>query len=342
MLRGAVVGCGFFAANHLHVWNQVDGASLVAVCDRDVDKAAGAAATFGIPRHYTDAAAMLAAEELDFVDIVTTMETHRQLVELAARHGVPAICQKPFAPTMADAQAMVAACDAAGVALMVHENFRWQTPLLAVRAALDSGVLGRPYFGRVSFRTGYDVYGNQPYLAEVDRFILLDMGAHVLDLARWLLGEVERLSCRTAQVKPGIAGEDAATMLCNHIGGAASVVDCSYAVRHQPDAFPETSVEIDGDAGSLRLTPGYKLTISTAAGSRTDDVAPGCPAWAERPWNLVQESVLHIQQHWIDCLTAGRQPATSGHDNLRTMALVEAAYAAAAAGETIVPEPIGP
>ena len=184
MLRGALIGCGFFAQNHLHAWGDVDGATLVAVCDVDGSKAQRAAGMFGIARHYIDAAAMFAAEELDFVDIVTTMETHRALVELAARNGVPTICQKPFAPTMADARVMVAACEAAGVALMVHENFRWQTPLRAVRAVLDSGVIGRPYFARVSFRTGYDVYANQPYLATVDRFILLDMGVHVLDVAR--------------------------------------------------------------------------------------------------------------------------------------------------------------
>ena len=189
MVRGALIGCGFFAQNHLHAWGDVDGATLVAVCDVDGAKAQAAAAMFGIAGHHTDAAAMFAAEKLDFVDIVTTMETHRALVELAARHRVPTICQKPFAPTMADARAMVAACEVAGVALMVHENFRWQTPLLAVRAVLDSGVIGRPYFARVSFRTGYDVYANQPYLATADRFILLDMGVHVLDVARWLMGE---------------------------------------------------------------------------------------------------------------------------------------------------------
>ena len=342
MVRGALIGCGFFAQNHLHAWGDVDGATLVAVCDVDGAKAQAAAAMFGIAGHHTDAAAMFAAEKLDFVDIVTTMETHRALVELAARHRVPTICQKPFAPTMADARAMVAACEVAGVALMVHENFRWQTPLLAVRAVLDSGVIGRPYFARVSFRTGYDVYANQPYLATADRFILLDMGVHVLDVARWLMGEVERLTCRTARVKPGIAGEDAATMLCGHAGGGASIVDCSYATRAQPDPFPATLIEIDGAAGSIRLAPGYAMTVSTANGSETRNVAPGRPRWAERPWHLAQESVVHIQQHWVDCLHTGTAPATSGHDNLRTVALVEAAYASAASGEAVVPEPAGP
>ncbi len=342
MLRGGLIGCGFFARNHLYAWGDVEGAEIVAVCDRDADKAASAAATFGIPRHYRDGGAMLEGEALDFVDIVTTMESHRGLVELTAHHRLPTICQKPFAPTLDDARAMVAACETAGVPLMVHENFRWQTPLRAVRDVVDSGAIGAPFFGRVSFRTGYDVYAGQPYLATVERFALLDMGVHLLDVARWLMGEVGRLSCRTASVKPGIAGEDAATILCGHVDGGASIVDMSYATRAEPDAFPQTIVEIDGAAGSIRLSPGYAMTVSTADGSETSDVAPGCPAWAEPPWHLAQESVVRIQQHWVDCLRAGREPATSGRDNLKTLALVEAAYASAASGDAVVPERIGP
>src|SRR3546814_15009891 len=82
---------------------------------------------------------MLAAERLDFVDIATTPPSHRALVELAARHGVPVICQKPLAATLADAEAMIAACAAAGVAMMVHENFRWQAPIRAPKAVIDEG-----------------------------------------------------------------------------------------------------------------------------------------------------------------------------------------------------------
>ena len=133
ILNGAVIGCGFFAQNHLHAWNDIADVRLAAVCDLDPDKARAAAELTGATRHYSDAEAMFGSEKLDFVDIATTMPSHRMLVEMAAAHGVPAICQKPFAPTIEDCRAMVAACETAGVALMVHENFRFQTPLMAVR-----------------------------------------------------------------------------------------------------------------------------------------------------------------------------------------------------------------
>jgi D-apiose dehydrogenase len=336
-LRGGLVGCGFFARNHLHAWGDVEGAGLVAVCDRDRAKAEAAARNFGIASVYDDAAAMLAAERLDFVDIATTMTTHRPLVELAARHRVPAICQKPFAPTLADCVAMVDACTAAGVPLMVHENFRFQTPLLAVQEVVRSGRLGRIYFGRVSFRTGYDVYAGQPYLADEERFILLDLGVHVLDVARVLMGEIDRLACVTASVRVGLKGEDSCTILTLHAEGGACVVDASYASRQDPDPFPETLIELDGAEGTLRLARGFALTVVDRTGTERRDVSPPLLPWAQRPWHGPQESVLNTQQHFIDSLRGGREPATSGADNLKTFAACEAAYESAATGEMVVP-----
>jgi D-apiose dehydrogenase len=124
-LRAGLIGCGFFAQNHLHAWRDIADVELAVVCDLDGAKAKRAAQEFGAPHYGTDAESMLESERIDFVDIVTTMPSHRPLIELAAKHKVPAIVQKPFGPTIEDCRAMVAACRSAGVRLMVHENFRF-------------------------------------------------------------------------------------------------------------------------------------------------------------------------------------------------------------------------
>ncbi len=338
-LRAGVIGCGFFAQNHLHAWRDLaaDGVELAAVCDLDDAKAAAAARTFGASRHYTDVRLMLEAETLDFVDVVTTMPGHRALVELAAAHRVPVIVQKPFAPTIADCRAMVEACAAAGVPLMVHENFRFQTPIIAVRDVLAQGTIGRPFFARISWRTGYDIYAGQPYLAEEERFIILDLVIHLLDVARFLFGEVGRLVCRTASIRPGIRGEDCATLLLEQEGGLTCIVDATYQAPQDPDPFPETTIEIDGAAGTLRLRPGHTLSVTTRDRSEHRDVAPALLPWASRPWHGIQESVLTTQRHWVKCLRQGVEPQTSGADNLKTFALCEAAYASAASGDPVTP-----
>ncbi|MER8749655.1 Gfo/Idh/MocA family oxidoreductase [Mesorhizobium sp. M1050] len=334
-LRGALIGCGFFAVNQMHAWRDIAGASIVAICDRDPERLRIVGDQFGIAKRYIDAAEMFAGESLDFVDIATTAPSHRPLVEMAAAHRVPAICQKPFAPTLADAKAMVRACTDAGVPLMVHENFRWQSAIQAVRAVLDSGEIGTPFFGRISFRSAYDVFSGQPYLATGKRFIIEDLGIHILDIARFLLGDVSTITTRTARINQAIAGEDVATMLMDHVSGAISVVDCSYATKLATEPFPETLIEIDGSDGTIRLAQGYRLTVTGKNGTAVTDVSPPLLPWTSRPWHNIQESVVAIQQHWVDCLAKGIEPATSGADNLKTFALVEAAYAGAVSRQPV-------
>jgi D-apiose dehydrogenase len=275
---------------------------------------------------------MFAAGGFDFVDIATTVQSHLPLLSMAAAHGVPVICQKPFALNIANAKSMVEACRKAGVPLMVHENFRFQPPIQAVRKALNSGEIGEPFWGRFSFRSAYDVFSGQPYLATGRRFIIEDLGIHVLDIARCMMGDVASLTARTKRVNPAIAGEDVATILMDHESGATSIVDCSYATRLSKEPFPETLIELDGTEGTIRLHQGYRLEVNGKRGHRIDDVSPPLLSWASRPWHNIQESVLTIQQHWIGCLKSGAEPATSGADNLKTFALVEAAYQSAAGG----------
>lgn len=334
-LNGALIGCGFFAINQMHAWNDVSGAKIVAICDRDSQRLQIVGDQFGIERRYTDANDLFADGDIDFVDIATTVSSHRALVELAAAHKLPTICQKPFAKTLDDAKAMVKACKDAGIPLMIHENFRWQSPIQAVRKALDSGIIGSPFWGRFSFRSGFDVFAGQPYLAEGERFIVEDLGIHTLDIARFILGDVTSLVARTKRVNPKIKGEDVATILMDHENGATSVVDVSYATKLEPDPFPETLIELDGTDGSIRLHSGYRLEVSTPAGTAVSDVSPQLLPWASRPWHNIQESVFAIQQHWVEKLISGEEPATSGADNLKTFALVEAAYKSAASGDRV-------
>jgi D-apiose dehydrogenase len=334
-LRGALIGCGFFAVNHMHAWRDVPGVTIAAICDTDPARLKAMGEQFGIERRYDAAAALVAQEKLDFVDIATTVRSHRRLVELVARHGIAVICQKPFAPNLEDAHAMVAACEQAGVPLMVHENFRWQSPIQAAAKVIRSGEIGEVYWGRVSFRSTYDVYSGQPYLAEGNRFIIEDLGIHSLDVARYLFGEATRITTRTRRINPAIRGEDVATMLLDHAGGVTSIVDCSYATLLETEAFPQTLLEVDGSGGTLRLSAGYGMTVTTPAGSRHIDLSPPLLPWASRPWHNIQESVVAIEMHWADCLRAGIETATSGRDNLKTLALVEAAYLGAATGKTV-------
>lgn len=333
--RGVLIGCGFFARNHMHGWAEADGAGIVAVCDRERSKAEDFAADFGVPRVYTDAAEMLAAETPDFADVATTVESHRPLVELCLQHGATTVCQKPFAETYADGKAMVDAATAAGKPLIIHENFRWQRPLIALREQLDQGVIGAPTFARLSFRHGYDVYANQPYLAKTARFAIMDVGLHLFDVDRFLLGDAVDIHCRTQSIRPGIAGEDAFVATIGHESGVVSSVECSFASKVAPDPFPQTLVWLEGTEGTLEVTGDYRLRLHKDGAVTETDVEPAVPGWGERPWHAVQDSVSAFEQHVVDVLAGRVEPQPSGAHNLTTLAMALAAYRSAETGANV-------
>lgn len=346
-LRGAVIGCGFFAQNHLNAWKQIEGVELAAVCDADKQKADAARQKFGVRISYTDAAEMLQKEQLDFVDVAAGVPAHRPLVELAAKFGVPVICQKPMAATLDNARAMVAACETAGIPFMVHENFRWQHPMRETKKAAEQ--IGKLTYGRFAFRTPYDLYIDQPYLATDERFIIADLGVHILDLARFFCGEVRSLTCLTQRVNERIRGEDMMTVLMQMESGTSVIVEACYASETERDLFPQTLISLEGMAGGVTLGADYQLTTvscdpSPYAKEKADrvtrtvthrDVSPPIHAWSREPFQAVQDSVLAIQTHWAECLRTGRTPETSGADNLKTLELVFSAYDSAEKGITI-------
>jgi len=338
-IRVAILGCGFYAQNHLNAWRDLagEGVVLAAVCDMDPEKARAAGEEFGA-YWYTDATEMIEVVKPDLIDIVTQPETHRALVELTLSHEIPTIVQKPLAFDWDDCCAIGDAVTRSGVFFGVHENFRFQGPMMRVKQLIDTGEIGTPSFARIYFRTAFDVFFAQPYLAEQKRLAIQDVGVHVLDLARYFVGEVKHLSCETQQRIDNIAGEDTATMLLRHTSGAVSVVEISFSAKRSPDVFPETLLEIEGDKGCIRLDANSQINVASGGESRNEDASVPLLSWTDKPWHVTQASVLDLNRHMIQRFRAQKLPDTNIADNLKTIALVEAAYTAAKTGRAVAPK----
>lgn len=330
-----MIGCGFFAANQMNAWRSFPDAEIVALCDLNRAKAERMGAAFGVRAIYDDARIMFEREKIDFVDIITTAPSHRRLVELAAGWCRLVICQKPLSETLEDADAMVNACSQRRVALLVHENFRWQRPFREIAARVRAGCIGSVVSCRLTFRHAYDIYEAQPYLAQVERLALMDVGTHLFDLSRALVGNVSSVQCSTERANPKVRGEDVFLAHLKHVNGVVSVVDCSFFDHSGTDLFPQTLVRLDGTDGSLQLKEGYRLV--EAHGGSVDErlIEPEVPEWGAKPWHCIQDSVINIQHHALDVLEGRTEPQPSGAHNRDTLALVLAAYESAAGNEPV-------
>lgn len=330
-LKFGVFGAGFWSFFQLSGWVEAGGARPVAIYNRTAAKAEALARQFSIPHTYDDPEEMFKQEKLDFVDIITAVETHAPLVEMAAKYRVPVICQKPMSTDLASAEGMVATCKAAGVPLFIHENFRWQTPIREVKRLLMSGVIGQPFRARVDFISGFPVFANQPFLRELEEFILTDVGSHTLDVARFLFGEADSLYAQTRRIHRDIRGEDVATVMME-MGGRKTtvVVNMAYAENyHEREAFPETAIFVEGELGTLELAKDYWVRVTTAEGTLARRCPPPRYPWADPEYDVVHASIVPCNADILKALKGEGQAETSGEDNLQTVRLVFAAYESA-------------
>jgi D-apiose dehydrogenase len=133
---------------------------------------------------------------------------------------------------------MVEGCRNAGVPLAIHENWRWQTAIRQVKAALDTRAIGAIHRARIDYANSFPVFENQPFLKELEQFILTDIGSHILDVARFLFGEARTLYCQTQRVHRDIKGEDVATVMMRMHSDATVTCNMSYASPVEHDRFP--------------------------------------------------------------------------------------------------------
>jgi predicted dehydrogenase len=329
-LRFAAIGAGFWSRYQLSAWSEQSGVRCVALCDRDRAKAEALARDVGIPVVYDQPEALLSREKLDLLDVITGIESHGALVHLAAERGIPVICQKPMAPSWAEAEAMVAACRRAGIPFLVHENRRWQTPLRRVKQVLQEGGIGILFRARITMISGYPVFVNQPSLKELARFILAEMGSHILDVARFLFGEPRSLYARTHRVHADIRGDDVATVVLT-MGAAPTTVTCELMFAENPlehDCFPQTLAFIEADRGSMELAPDFWVRVSTADGTHARRHPPPSYRWANPDYAVVHSSMVPCIADLLGALRSGdaRKAESHAEDNLKTVRLIFAAY----------------
>jgi predicted dehydrogenase len=335
-IRVAMVGAGYFARFHLDAWLRMEGARLVAVCDRDPAThvhVKSAAASIPV---YRELGAMLDTEGADLVDIATPPDTHLTLVEEAACRSIDVICQKPLAPTRADAVRMVEYCAKAGIVLAVHENMRWTPWHREIARFIGAGKLGQLH--RLSMRLrpgdgqGPDAYlSRQPYFQSMPRFLIHETAIHWIDTFRFLVGEITGAFARLERLNPAIAGEDAGVVVFAFENGATGVFDGNRLNDHVSDNPRRTMGEmwIEGSAGVLRLDGAARLWWKPHGEAEIEHRYE----WEDR--GFAGDAVFATQRHIISHLLDGEPLENSGYDYLRNLDIEEAVYESSAEGRWI-------
>ncbi len=326
-IRVALVGAGFFARFHLDAWRRLDGARLVAVCDRDPATHAYVESVDRRIPVYADAGTMLDAEELHLVDIATPPDTHLSLAADAAARGLAILCQKPLAPTRDDALRLVEECENGGAVLAVHENIRWAPWHREIARLIAAGMLARLH--RISMRLrpgdgqGANAYlSRQPYFQNMPRFLVHETAIHWIDTFRFLMGEVSGVFARLERLNPVIAGEDAGVIVFSFENGSSGIFDGNRLNDHVSDDPRRTMGEmwLEGSAGVLRLDGAARLWWKPHGEAEVEHSY----SWQDR--GFAGDAVFAVQAHVVAHLRDAAPLENSGRDYLRNLDVEEAVY----------------
>lgn len=322
-LRIGLIGAGWVTQHHLAGWQQhASRARVVSIADPHAAQAQARASAFGIDQVFANAEQMLARGDLDAVDVAAPRETHADLVRLAARHGLPVLCQKPLAPTYEEACALVAETQD-GTRLMVHENWRFRPYYRQISRWLREQRIGQVVQAQMSLLTSglipdgqgrYAALDRQPFVATLQRALVMEILIHHIDTLRFLLGDLRLVHARLGKGCSAMAGEDRASLVFESSSGAAVSLLANLRVWGEPVAKPDELLLV-GERGCIRLS-GDSLRCQ---GDRPEQLNYDLPA-------CYTESYAATIGHFIDALGDGRPFETSPQDNLQTLRLVEEIY----------------
>jgi predicted dehydrogenase len=322
-LRVGLAGAGWVTQHHLAAWSALsERARVVAIADPREEAARARATKYGIPAVFSSVETMLEQVQLDVIDIAAPREFHVPICRMAAQRGLAILCQKPLAPTLQEAEALVRELGA-DVRLMVHENWRFRPHYRQIREWLDEGHIGEIRTVAASILTSGllpDATGvapalvRQPMLAQLERMLLMEVMIHHVDTLRFLLGPLQLQSAQLGKSSQQIRGEDRAALLLRGRNGAAVSLVGDFMAFGYP-AEQKDRLEILGSKGAILLRDDELVLTGTMEKRQKLDLAAN-----------YEESYRAAIEHFLDRLADGGTFETSAEDNLQTLRIVEAAY----------------
>lgn len=338
MLKFALIGCGRVAKRHAELLGlgQIAGARLAAVCDCVEDRARAFGEKYGVP-WYVDMRAMMSAESIDVVSILTPSGLHAEHLLVVAPHGKHLVLEKPMALTLDDADAMIRACAENEIRLFVVKQNRFNVPVQKLREAMEAGRFGRLVLGTVRVRwcrpqSYYDQDAWRGTWA-FDGGVLTNQASHHIDLLEWMVGEVESVFAKSTTALVNIEAEDTAVVTLKFRNGALGVIEATTAARPKD---LEGSISILGERGSVEIG-GFAVNrmkawnfVEPQAGD--DEVME---KFSVNPPNVYGFGHQAYYEHVVDCIKNGKQHLVDGLEGRKSLELISAIYESIETGREV-------
>lgn len=329
-LRIGLVGVGAAAQiNHIPALKKTEGLELLALCDRDPEKAARVGQKFGVQRAYGRLEELLADDEIDAIDLCTPNFLHAPMAMAALEAGKHVLCERPLARSAEEAAAMVKAAKKADRTLMCAVQHRFRPDGQLLRKFVEKGDLGEIFFAKAGWlrqRTEWDSDEWRRTKRESGGGVVLDLGFQMIDLSLWVLGspKVESVTASVHRSRKGEV-EDSATGFFRLEGGATLTLELTWGLLMEKDF---AYLNLFGSGGAALLNP---LRIHKGMHGNLVNVTPAM----DNARNQYKQSMEAQIAHFADSVRAGKKPMGSADQILTVMELMDAIYKSAEIGKEV-------
>ena len=345
----ALIGAGNIANTHLKSYEKVPNAEVVAICDINPERLKKTADRFGIARRYPDVTSMLADNpDLDAADVCVWNCNHAACTIEALNAGLHVLCEKPMAYSAKEAEEMLEAANRNGKLLMIGFVLRFSDDAAVAMDFIEKGYLGEIYYSKAQYVRRHGNPGG--WFADKARSgggPIIDLGVHVIDLTRYLMGNPKPVSVYAvastklgdrSHLKNGVGWrpedaneddpctvEDFATALIRYDNGAVTFLETSYDINGEGIA----KRQLFGTKGGMDLSDG--VTIYTEYNEYLADVHVNTK-------NLKTHRDLFDaeMEHFVDCVANGTECRAKAEDGIVVMKILDAIYESARTGHEVV------
>lgn len=337
-LRFAIVGCGRIAKRHSELLghSQIQGASLVSVCDTVQEKAQKIGQEFSVP-FFSNMHEMMKKMDIDVVVVLTESGRHAEHVVALSPYRKHILVEKPMALTLDDADTMIRVCDKHGIKLFVVKQNRFNVPVLKAREALEKGRLGKLVMGTVRVRWCRDqsYYDQAPWRGTwaLDGGVLANQASHHVDILEWMMGEVISVFAMSATALVNIETEDTVVVTLRFKNGALGVIEATTATRPKD---LEGSLSLLGEGGTVEIG-GFavnEMKVWNFAKLEPDDENV-MAKYSVNPPNVYGFGHHAYYEHVVDCILNNKQQLVDGLKGRKSLELISAIYESIETGREV-------
>jgi predicted dehydrogenase len=379
-LNVGIVGYKFMGKAHSNGWRQAPKffdmevePVLKAACGRNREQVKTFADHWGWESIETDWQSLVKRDDIDIIDIAAPQYLHFPIAMEAAKHGKHIFCEKPLAMSVAEAKQMVAAADKAGIKHYINHNYRRCPAVMLAKRLIDEGKIGRIFHWRGAYLQSWIVDPEFPLTWHLQKRFAGsgphgDLNSHSIDLARFLVGDIKKVTCMTSQFikerplpdeaasgtfsgkvkgkqKGAVTVEDAAFMLAEFENGALGSFE---ATRFAPGRKNYNYFEIYGSKGSLifdleRMNELKFFSNSDPADAQgfrtilaTENVHDYMPGWWP-PGHIIgyEHEFVHAMVDFCRAIARNKNIEPNFHDGLKEMMVLEAGLRSAETGRQV-------